>query len=69
LPRRVGRKPFQVSLQPPHVNIEPIGGAAVEEDGLIDEILKTRLILGENLLISDAKLGLIFLSLFLPVRI
>jgi len=36
------------------MNIKPIGEAVVEEDDLINGILKARLILSKDLLIGDA---------------
>jgi len=49
------------------VNIEPIGGAVVEEDDLIDGVLEAHLVLSKDLLIGNTQLGLILFSLFLPV--
>jgi len=49
------------------VNIEPIGGAVVEEDGLIDNVLEARLVLSKDLLIGNTQLSLILFSFLLLV--
>jgi len=50
------------------MNIEPIGGAAVEENGLINGVLEAHLILSKDLLIGDAQLGLVLFGFRMPIR-
>jgi len=50
------------------VDVEPVGGAAIVVDDLIDGVLEARLVLSVDLLVSNAQLSLIFLCPLPPIR-